>query len=222
MFVLLFQFTLGGPLDNTSDIASLKATKRFKLIESIYRDFQKSLWPEKIYPRMTEYLTDLNTWSKTNDQLKTTSNYQEIQEYIANCLQLIKELSTDPENCEKQLALIVENGKLKTLFNTLENEKLQGLWLAKYAEFILHLRSDLKNASEKFYTSLKNQVNAYIQNLNDFEKTEEIDIIYWYEKFNKASNNIRKYILTIQFMGQFPHERQLLEAKCKIQFSNRL
>lgn len=209
-------------MGNTSDIASLKATKRFKLIESIYRDFQKSIWPEEIYPRMTEYLTDLNTWSHANDQLKATSNYQEIQEYIANCLQLIKELSKDPENCEKQLALRVENGKLKTVFNTLENEKLQGLWLAKYAEFILHVRSDLKNASEKFYTSLINQVNAYIQNLNDFEKSEEIDIIRWYEKFNKESDNIRKNILTIEFMGLFPDEREILEAKCKIQFSNRL
>ncbi|XP_075149966.1 uncharacterized protein LOC142224041 [Haematobia irritans] len=219
-FVVAVQLTAALPTDGQNEIHSLIETKRYKLIENAYGNFQKSLWPAEILPPIKDYMNDLKKWSDNEVGLKNSKQHTDLQQAIEKCLDLLKKLTLDPENCEHQLALRKEHDHLKTLVKSLENIRLKEDWMMKNANLMLKMRPILKKSSEKFHIKLAKEVETYIQGLNEAEKLEDHDILEWYKKFSQEIDHIRMNILTIEFMGMFPDERAFLEAKCKIQFSN--
>ncbi|XP_013108294.2 uncharacterized protein LOC106087701 [Stomoxys calcitrans] len=221
LFVIAaIQSSLTLPLDNENAVQSLKDTQRYKLIEDAYGNFQKSLWPVEVFPSMLNYIKDLKKWSENDAALKNSPQHVSLRQSIGKCLELLEKLATDADNCELQISLRTEHERLKKLFKSQENHKLQEGWLMKYADMMLVMRPILKKSSEKFHLWLATTVQTFINSLDANGKQENDDILHWYEKFAKEDDDIRQHILAIEFMGLFPDERPILEAKCKIQFAN--
>uniref|UniRef100_A0A1I8Q706 Uncharacterized protein n=1 Tax=Stomoxys calcitrans TaxID=35570 RepID=A0A1I8Q706_STOCA len=208
------------PLDNENAVQSVKDTQRYKLIEDAYGNFQKSLWPVEVFPPMLNYIKDLKKWSENDAALKNSPQHVALRQSIGKCLELLEKLATDADNCELQIALRTEHERLKKLFKSQENHKLQEGWLMKYADMMLVMRPIMKKSSEKFHLWLATTVQTFINSLDANGKQENDDILHWYEKFAKEDDDIRQHILAIEFMGLFPDERPILETKCKIQFAN--
>lgn len=219
----LESFEVGSRDHSLTPDEKLKETKRFKLLEFAYENLRKTIWPEEVYTKMSEYVEALKKWSQEDDHLRNANFYGDFEEALENCAILLKGLKTDPGNCQKQKSLKFNNDKIRSIFQSVTNDDhLQYGWTSKYSDMVLQLRDVMRNSFEKFFVKLEEKVKDFIGKLNEAEEHENADIVQWQEKFSQETNYIRKEILVIEFMGLFPDERPLVESKCKIRYTNGL
>uniref|UniRef100_A0A1I8Q8D7 Uncharacterized protein n=1 Tax=Stomoxys calcitrans TaxID=35570 RepID=A0A1I8Q8D7_STOCA len=197
----------------------VSTSDRFDLVEDVYENLQKTVWPKDVYGKATEYLEGVKSWAATNDELGASSIYNALIMHINNCLNLLKELSTDPHNCKKQWSLKHEHHEIRSLFDSVDSAKLRRGWVEKYLNFVTPLRSEIKTNYEHFYTTLSTEVQEY---LNGSDQSPKDDIRVWLNKFNQENDYVKKQKLVMEFLGLFPSERQALDAKCEVQYSNGL
>ncbi|XP_073821693.1 uncharacterized protein [Musca autumnalis] len=220
--VPLESFEEVGPTIDVSPTTEekLKETKRFKVLEFAYDNLRKTIWPQEAITKINDYVQALRRWSEEDQYLQNSKIFGEFEEAVDNCIILLRALKTDPGNCQKQKSLKYNNDKIRSIFQSLNDDHLQYGWTSKYTNLILELREVNRNYFEKFFVQLEEKVKEFINNLNEAEEDENADIIQWHEKFTKETIYVRKEILVIEFMGLFPDERPLVESKCKIRYSN--
>ncbi|XP_075149967.1 uncharacterized protein LOC142224042 [Haematobia irritans] len=213
------QVVLSNSYQGSNEISDLQNTKRYKLISFINENLRMSIWPQELYPKMWDYLSDVKNDDDV-DMPKSSLNYGEIQQTLGNCLKHLRYLKEDPNNCEHQKSLKANHDRLKALIKTHGSPSLQQMWTSKYIDFTLQMRNILRNASEKFYRLLALSVDSFIKSLDEVEEYEEVDILRWNDKFLMETDIVKKQILLIELMGLFADERNILELECKIQYAN--
>uniref|UniRef100_A0A1I8PYV1 Uncharacterized protein n=1 Tax=Stomoxys calcitrans TaxID=35570 RepID=A0A1I8PYV1_STOCA len=218
--IIAVQPILSTAVPESNEISDLQQSKRYKLVAFAFENLHRSLWPEELYPAMKNYLNDVKKWSDHDEMLQQSQYYVKIQQTLKTCLDLLEELSNHPFNCSQETALKAKHDTLKALFKSVESERCQQMWASKYLDFTLQMRTILRKSADKFYILLTAAVAAYDKSLDEVEEYEEVDILRWNERFIKETDFSRKQLLTIEFMGLFPDERNILESDCKIQYTN--
>lgn len=209
---------------NTTEVVpdeSIKSTKRFKLIEFASNSLRQAIWSEEVYTEINQYLGKVKELSDTDEYFKQSLIYKEFLANLDNCIELLRDLKKDPENCEKQKALQSSYNRMRFLLMADFRDNFLYEYTERYMDFVLEMHRIRRTSLQKFYAKLKKAVESYIEDLGENEKHLEADIIGWHKKFTKETDFILKEILSMMFMELlFPDERASLETKCKIQFSN--
>ncbi|XP_073821708.1 uncharacterized protein [Musca autumnalis] len=198
----------------------VEGSKRYQLFETVAEKLQTSVWSEEIYKKFAEYMNAVKEWSESDEELQKSTIYNSLQEHIEKCLNLVKELETDPHNCAKQLALKEAHNEIRSLFDSVDGDKLRRDWVKKYMNFAVPVRSISTNANEQFYEFLKDAVTSY---LNGCDATDFETLSQWHKKFIRQTNYVKQQKMVMEFMTLFPEERASYEgSKCEIQYSNGL
>ncbi|XP_075149980.1 uncharacterized protein LOC142224056 [Haematobia irritans] len=226
VLALAVQVTLGAPRTavHTSNVISpesgdVNSNQRFDFVEDVYENLQNTVWSKAIYEQASEYLQGVKSWSQSNEKLKESSIYGDLQKHLDNCLNLLKELSANPEDCKKQWSLKKEHDEIRQLFDSVDDAKLRRGWVEKYMNFVTPLRVEVTSAYEKFYSHLTSEVESYLSSANVSSKDE---LREWLGKFKRQTDHVKKQKLVMELLALFPNERQVLDAKCEVQYSNGL
>lgn len=187
------------------------------MYESVIDKYLNTIWSPEIYQRAEEYITTLKEWSQSDERLKTTPIYNELQEEIEKCLQLLEALKKGQINgCQKQIALTKSHSNIGALLVSIQNETLRNDCVGKLFDFARPLRSYKTQCKEQFYKFLLQSMEKYL-NEND-STVESEDVVEWYRKFSEQQN----LFLVVKFINLFPNERvhYVEKRKCQIQIVN--
>ncbi|XP_073821707.1 uncharacterized protein [Musca autumnalis] len=215
LVALTVEVALGAPNGNVED------NKRYQLFETVAEKLQTSVWSEEIYKKFAEYMNGVKEWSESDESLQKSTIYNKLQEQIEKCLNIVNELEADPHNCARQLALKESHNEIRSLFDSVEEDKLRRDWVKKYMNFVVPMRSISTKANEEFYAFLKETVDNYLNSVSDASNFE--DLSQWHKKFARQTDYVKQQKMVMEFMKLFPAERASYEgSKCEIQYSNGL
>uniref|UniRef100_A0A1I8PIU5 Secreted protein n=1 Tax=Stomoxys calcitrans TaxID=35570 RepID=A0A1I8PIU5_STOCA len=213
---LTIQLALAAPHLNPEQ-GVITSSKTFQLVKKVSKDLSGTLWSHDIYEKIGEYLNELKNWCNNDDKLKEASIYEKFEKHVDTCLELLKQLNEDPDNCQTQWALRNEHGEIRKLFNKAKEQDLHETWLAMYGKFASSLQVTLKPFFETFFTNLSTDIAGF---LKTSPQGANVQLIKWNEKFDNESDYIKKRWMLVSFMDLFPQERDALkvEQKCEIHF----
>ncbi|XP_011294467.1 uncharacterized protein LOC101887376 [Musca domestica] len=198
-------------------VADIEHTPRYQLYESVIDKYLNIIWSPEIYQKAEEYINTLKKWSQSDERLQTTPIYNELQEEIEKCLQLLEALKKGQINsCQKQIALTKSHSNIGALLVSIKDETLRNDCVGKLFDFARPLRSFKAQRKEDFYKFLLQSMEKYL-NEND-STVESEDVVEWYRKFSEQQN----LFLVVKFIYLFPNERvhYVEKRKCQIQIVN--
>ncbi|XP_061400777.1 MATH and LRR domain-containing protein PFE0570w-like [Musca vetustissima] len=156
-------------------VEQLKESKRFKLLEFAYENLWKTLWNEEVFTTINDFLQNLKEWTK-DETLQQSAINGEFEVALEKCIGQLKDLRTDPGNCQKQESLKYNIDKMGSIFESANDTFPSNIWGFEHLAFSYSLDEVTRNSYDQYFKKIEKKVKEFIAELNEAEKHKHADI----------------------------------------------